>query len=214
MSVTHIYLIRHGESQGNKRDAFLGHTDLDLTTKGHQQAEKTAQYLKNIHADAIYSSDLLRAYNTAKHTADLKGMEIIRSKKLREIFAGDWENKEFTTLMKEYNEEYSTWINNIGLARCSNGESVIELQTRIVDEIKRIAKENIGKTVFVFTHATPIRALKAACDGKDAGGIKDIPWASNASVTQLKYADGNLKIEEYSLDSFLGEMKTALPKNV
>ena len=72
---TTIYLIRHGESQGNAVRAFLGHTNLDLTKKGHDQAECTAKYLKNIHADVIYSSDLLRAYSTAEHTAKIKGMD-------------------------------------------------------------------------------------------------------------------------------------------
>lgn len=214
MNTTHIYLIRHGESQGNHRHVFLGHTDLDLTQKGHMQAEKTAAYLKDIHADVIYSSDLIRAYNTALYTAQLKGMNIIKNKNLREIFAGEWENKPYDELREKYENEYNTWVNNIGMARCNGGESVKELQRRIVDEIKTLAQENEGKTIFIFTHATPIRSLKAACDNKTLEEIKDIPWASNASVTSAEYNNGKITVKEYGLDSFMGDMKTILPKNV
>ena len=214
MGITHIYLIRHGESMGNKRDAFLGHTDLDLTPKGHMQAEQTAHYLKNIYADVIYSSDLMRAYSTAMHTAKIKGIDVIKNKNLREIFAGDWENKTFEFLKEEFADEYKIWMNNIGLARCTNGESVKELQNRIVNEVIKIAKENEGKTVFIFTHATPIRALKAACDNVKMDEMRNIPWATNASVTHAQYENSVLSIKDYSVDYFLGEIRTALPKNV
>lgn len=214
METTHIYLIRHGESQGNKRNAFLGHTDLDLTQRGHMQAQQTAQHLKDVPVDVIYSSDLKRAYSTAMHTAQIKGLDVIKNKNLREIFAGDWENKTFESLKKEYEDEYKTWMHNIGLARCTNGESVKELGERVVNEVIKIAKENRGKTVFIFTHATPIRALKAACDKIKPEEMKNIPWATNASVTYAKYENSHLSIEKYSDDSFMGDLGTALSKDV
>ena len=214
MSTTHIYLIRHGESEGNKLNLFLGHTDLDITEKGHAQAEKTAEFLQNIHVDAIYSSDLKRAYNTGLHTAEKKGIEIIKSQNLREIFAGKWESRLFEDIAVEYEEDFRIWRENIGLARCTCGESVEELQLRFVAEVKRIAKENEGKTVFIFTHATPIRVLKAALDQASLDEIKNIPWASNASVTHVVSDGGELKLAEYSIDHFMGELATYLPKNV
>ncbi len=211
---TNIYLIRHGESEGNKRRAFLGHTDLDLTETGHIQAQNTAEFLKDVCADVIYSSDLKRAYSTALHTAEMKNLDIIKSKNLREIYAGDWENGLFCDLEKNFNESYSVWLTNIGKAKCDGGESVAELQLRIVDEISRIAAENDGKTVLIFTHATPIRVFKAFCDGRALDEIKDIPWATNASVTHAKYNDGRFKILEYGIDHFQGNDKTVLPSNV
>ena len=55
MKITKIYLIRHGESEANSKNVFIGHTDLDITEKGHLQAEATALYLKDVHADVITS---------------------------------------------------------------------------------------------------------------------------------------------------------------
>ena len=214
MSTTHIYLIRHGESEGNRVRAFLGHTDLDLTEKGHAQAEKTAEYLKDIHADVIYSSDLKRAYSTACHTAKKKGMEIIKNKNLREIYAGEWENRFFDDLAVEYATAFGIWKENIGRARCTGGESVAELQTRFVTELKKIVKENEGKNIFIFTHATPIRVTKAAIDGVSLDEIKDIPWASNASVTHIECNGEDLRVVDYSIDHFMEELLTVLPKTV
>ena len=214
MKTTQLYMIRHGQSQGNKSNSFLGHTDLDLTELGHIQAENTAQFLKDIKAHVIYSSDLSRAYNTAMHTAKLKGMEIIKSKNLREIYAGQWENKRFDDLEKEFNQSYTVWMTNIGRVRCDGGESTEELQNRIVSEITRIAEENEGKTVFVFTHATPIRAFKAFCDGKTLDEMKDVPWTTNASVSHFEYSEGKFKVVDYGIDFFQGSEKSTLPANV
>ena len=214
MTTTHIYLIRHGESEGNRIHAFLGHTDLDITDKGHEQAKKTAEYLKDIHADVIYSSDLKRAYNTALHTANEKGMEIIKSEGLREIYAGEWENRLFEELAVEYEETFRTWRENIGFARCTGGESVAELQMRFVSELKRIKRAHEGETVFVFTHATPLRVTKAAFDGISLEDMKSIPWASNASVTHVECVGEEYRVADYSIDHFMQELLTALPKNV
>lgn len=214
MNTTHIYLIRHGESEGNKSNLFLGHTDLDITEKGHAQAEMTAEFLKDIKVDAIYSSDLKRAYNTGLHTAKRKGMEIVKDENLREIFAGEWENRLFEDIVVEYKEDFKVWKENIGRARCTGGESVEELLERFVSEVKKIAKENEGKTVFIFTHATPIRVLRAALDGLSLDEIQSVPWASNASVTHVVSENGKLKLVDYSIDHFMGDLATFLPESV
>ncbi len=74
MQKTRIYMVRHGQSQANERDVFLGHTDLDLTKKGREQALATAKYLSSLPIDHLYSSDLKRAYHTAQATAELLDM--------------------------------------------------------------------------------------------------------------------------------------------
>lgn len=214
MKSTHIYLIRHGESMANERDAFIGHTDLDLTQKGHMQAEKTAEYLKNIDADVIYSSDLIRAYHTAEHTARMKGLEIIKDKNLREIYAGEWEDKTFYELEEKYADSYGVWLNDIGRAVCDGGESVEDMAKRVIDEFNKIINENEGKTIFIFSHGTPIRVLRAFWTGKGVDDLKDVAWASNASVSHVEYIDGKVIIHSYSNDSFLGDMATILPDNV
>ena len=73
---TKIYIVRHGQSVGNLTRTILGHTDLDLTDLGREQAQACARFLSEIRFDKIYSSDLLRALSTAKPHADMRNMPI------------------------------------------------------------------------------------------------------------------------------------------
>lgn len=73
---TILLLVRHGESLGNARREFLGHTNKDLSELGYKQAEKTAEYLSKVKIDAVYSSDLIRAHNTALPHAKLRNLPV------------------------------------------------------------------------------------------------------------------------------------------
>lgn len=212
MKTTHIYLIRHGQSEANAAHAFIGQTDLDLTERGHLQAEMAAEYLKDTPVDAIYASDLKRAYHTAVHTAEKRGIPIILERGLREINAGEWENQSFVRLAELYPESYGVkWRTNTGEARCDGGESVAELMERVTATVSRIVRENEGKTVFLFTHATPIRALRTAWEGRSASEMREIPWAANASVSHAVYEDGAFRIVSYGVDDFQGDLAGNLP---
>ena len=211
---TTLYLIRHGESEGNLRAAFLGHTDLPLTEKGRAQARKTAAFLAEKKPDVIYASDLMRAYQTAEATAERFGMPIVKEQGLREIFAGEWEDLLFDDIGASYAEDWRVWCEDIGNACPTKGESTVELQKRVVDTITRIVKENEGKTLFFFSHATPIRVFSSYVMGKTTDEIKDLPWAPNASVTEVTFDGEAFSMVEYGRDDFMGEMSTRLPDNV
>lgn len=211
---TTVYLVRHGQSVGNLHDQFIGHTDIELTELGRQQARLAAQYLKDLPVDAIYSSDLMRAYDTAMETAKLKGLPVIKTAGMREIYGGQWERKVFPTLRESHGEDFSVWCDDFGNARCTGGESVLELQERIVGEVRRIAEENPGKAVMIFCHATPIRVFRAHCDGASPAAMGEIPWATNASVTHAEYEAGEFRLVAYSVDHFMGSLVTALPDDV
>ena len=76
---TRLIFIRHGQSMGNFHHLFLGHTDLDLSELGYQQAELACRYVfENYEVSSIYASDLSRAYETVKPLADELGIEIIK----------------------------------------------------------------------------------------------------------------------------------------
>lgn len=211
---TELILIRHGQSVGNLHHAFLGHTDLPLTELGHAQAERAAAYLVTTAPDAIYASDLARAYQTAEHTAHKLSLPIVKSEGLREIFAGEWEGLAFERLAMEFARDYGVWMADIGAARPTGGESVGELYERVYREVLRIAKENEGRRVLLFLHATPIRSIAARLMGYGLSRMKELPWPTNASATRLVYEDGAFALAEYSRDDYLGDVATTLPKNI
>lgn len=209
---TTIYMIRHGQSVANAARVFIGQTDLDLTERGHAQAELTADFLNDVKVDAIYASTLMRAFHTAEHTALRKGITVTPSLGLREIDAGEWENRPVTELRERYAEAFGIWTEDVGHSAPTGGESVLALQERCVAEVERIAKLHEGQTVCCFTHATPIRTVAAKWMGYTAETMKDLPWPTNASVSILEYENGVFRVADYSIDHFQGDLVCPIMK--
>ncbi len=202
---TIIYLERHGESLGNLNYIFLGHTDLGLSSLGHIQAQETCDALSDVHFDAIYSSDLIRAFMTAKPHADLRGVEVIPSVQLREIYCGEWENKGKEYIDDNYHELYNVeWKHNFGMFQMPGGESVEDVIHRIEEELLRIASLHKGGTVLVVTHAAVIRAFYSHISGipRELVGEATV-FPTNASYSIIEFSDGKFTPIEYSCDSHI-----------
>ncbi|MBQ8636427.1 MAG: histidine phosphatase family protein [Clostridia bacterium] len=213
--MTTLILIRHGESEANRQGFFAGQLDLDLQNKGIKQAQLTAKYIsENYKVDKIYSSDLQRAYKTAKCLAEILDLEITSDKGLREINAGKWQGMTFEDLRATYPEEYSIWLNHIGHSVLGGGETVKQLGDRVMGALTKIAEENDGKTVAIATHATPIRVAQCIIQTGDIEEMQNIPWVSNASVTVIEYDNNAWRIVAVSKDEHLAEIKTSVPANV
>jgi len=213
--MTKLLLIRHGESQANQLGIYAGHTDFALSEKGLKQAKLTAEFIaKHYAVDGVYASDLKRAYQTAEAAAEQLGLTVIAKKGLREIFAGEWEGHPFDRLVEDFKEDYATWLTDIGNAVCTGGESVKELQQRVVGTLQEIAEENEGKTIVIGTHATPVRVAQCTAMGKPIHALNEVPWATNASVTELIYDKGVWSLGQVCIDEHLADLKTSFPKNV
>ncbi len=213
--MTTLLLIRHGESMANTEKKFAGFLNVPLSPLGESQAQTTAAYIHaNRTVDAVYASDLARAFDTGKAVADHFGLPIHPEPDLREICAGEWEGAVFDELPTLFPESYQRWLTDIGNASCDGGESVAELQQRVVAALYRIAKENDGKTVVIATHATPIRVFQCHCAGKPLGDMNTLPWVTNASITEVAYDNGSFRLVRVGDDSHLGTSRTALPANV
>ncbi len=200
-------LIRHGESEGNHKQMFLGHTDLDLTELGHRQAQATAELLKDIQIDAIYASDLKRAWQTAEHIAEKHGLSIIADTQLREVYAGLWEGMPYAEINSRYPKEFKYWRTDLGKAFCVGGESVKDVYVRVKAEILRLSEMYEGKTVCVATHATPVRVLRTDALELELDNAKPVGPA-NASVTVIDVKDGKLTLLSDGYDEHLSGITT------
>lgn len=213
--MTRLLLVRHGESEANFHNIFAGHIDPALQPRGIEQAKFTAQFIAdNYKVDKIYSSDLQRAYRTAESLAKRVNLTITADENLREINAGAWEGVEFFSLPTNYPDEYAVWAEDVGNAYCPGGETVRELGERIMGELTKIAKENPDKTVAIFSHATPIRVAQSIVETGGLDRMQDIPWVSNASVTEITYENGKWNLIAVSIDKHLAELKTELASSV
>lgn len=108
--ITRVLLIRHGQSQGNAEGRFGGHSATPLSPRGRQEAEAVASTLRKTSIQAIYSSDLLRAVETAQPLARVTRLEIIKSEAFRERSVGEMEGLTFEEAAQKHPEDYAALI--------------------------------------------------------------------------------------------------------
>lgn len=159
-----IYLVRHGETEGNLKKMYIGHIDSPLTDNGILDLKKFAQELKDIHFDAVFSSDLLRAKRSAQILLLERKLEIITAKNLREKYFGALEGK----TADEFKKQFSVLIQ--AYERLSDKEKktfkyVSDMETdeqavsRVLTFLREIATAYLGKTVLVVSHGSIMRSL-------------------------------------------------------
>ena len=213
--MTLFLLIRHGESRANREQFFAGQLDAPLEALGRRQAECTARFIaEKYRAGAVYASDLCRATDTGKAVADLLGLPLHTDSRLREIYAGQWQGLQFDRILEQYSQDYTTWLRDIGNCTCTEGESVAQLGQRMLEVMTELAQKHPNQTLVIATHAAPIRVLQSLLHPDGLARMKDIPWVTNASVTELFYDDGQWQFGSVAQDAHLADMKTAFGANV
>jgi len=209
---TRIYLVRHAEAEGNVNRVFHGSTNGQLTEQGHKQAEYVGERFKDIPVDYIYTSNLDRTYSTASYIAEVKELPLFETEELQEIDGGEWEGKLWTELEAIYPEAYYKWENEPHLAKMPEGESMEELQQRILQAIFEIYDRFKGKELVIVTHGTAIRAAMPFFYGMTFEGIKAVSWCDNTAVTTIDVLDDEFKkfdvIEYGSVSHLPKEMRT------
>lgn len=202
-------IVRHGYSVTNKMQTFAGHLDVELDSIGYEQAEDIRDFIvNNYKVDAIYSSDLKRAYETARPTATALGLEIVTDTELRELYVGRWQGMATSEVAEKFPESFHIYKTNVGEARPDGGETYTELSERADRAFRKIALQNDGKTVMVVTHGGLIRALRCLWNGYCVTTAQSIPHVPNASVTIVEYDDGKFKFIEVGLSSHLRSLSS------
>lgn len=202
---TRLIFVRHAEAEGNVNRVFHGWTDGEITEKGHIQARKAAERLKEVDIDVIYSSSMKRTLQTAKYISQVKNLPIKRTDKLKEINGGDWEGRHWDELPVKWPQEHDTWENKPHIHRMPNGESMEEFQQRLIEEVKYIIENNKGKNVCIVTHGTAIKALMCYFLGCKLEEMLNISWYDNTSVTIIDYENDEFNVIVEGDASHLGK---------
>lgn len=212
----HVFFLRHGQSLGNLERRFLGHTNLPLSDLGRQQADRAASYLAEQGITSVYSSDLLRARETAAPIAEKLGLTVKACEGLREIFAGKWEGLPFTVLAAEYADSYHTFRRDLGLACPDGGESTQEVGDRVYRTVLEICRKHeaagdTDATLLLSSHATAICMFACRVLGLAPADCKRLYLPANASVSLFDYEDGRFYLRQYANDGYLGELRFLPP---
>lgn len=158
-----LYIVRHGQSQSNA-GGYIGGGDTDITELGVGQVKRRAKKLKGVRFDAIFSSDYLRAEQTAKILAKEHRLAVITKQALRERSWGSVERKKTEELKEEVKKLFETFRTLSEKEKWSfkgvdNMESAEEAVSRFITILREIAVAYAGKTVLVVSHGTLMRSL-------------------------------------------------------
>ena len=192
-AVTTVHLARHGETDWNRELRWQGHADPPLNALGRQQARALAASLAGLPIAAVYSSDLLRASETAEIVAGRLEVPLHLDAGLRELDVGSWQGQTLAELEARHAEAVARWEGS-GEHGWEGGERHEEMATRVLEAIRSIAAGHVGEEVLVVSHGGPMRALKAFAAGLDyPGDRRSVPYTANCEVSAIAVEDGTIR---------------------
>jgi len=165
MDKTVLLLIRHGETIANRENIFRGRMDFPLNDNGIIQAKNLAEELSSFSINAIYSSPLLRALDTAKVIAQTTKNKIEISTALINISLGNWEGVPHTEIIRKYPEQYNLWRTEPEKLKIPGAETLSDVQKRSVDEVNRIVRIHTNSTIAITSHRAVLKPLIAGLIG-------------------------------------------------
>ena len=188
MPFTKLFLVRHGQSAGNAEGRFGGHSPTPLSDLGEKQAERAAQALAKEKIHAIYSSDLLRAVQTAEPLAALLDLPIISTPAFRERKVGVLEGLTFEESKAAHPKDYYALINRNIHHVITDGESYRQLLRRATKELHEVLRTHHGENVVIFSHTGAICYLTLYLIGAINRQTKTTPWlvTSNCGINRFE----------------------------
>jgi broad specificity phosphatase PhoE len=186
-------LWRHGQTTWNREHRFQGQTDIPLDEVGEGQAELAARQLAALRPDALFSSDLARAQQTAARLSRLTGLPVSLDKDLRERFGGDWEGLSDAVIRERYPAERATW-------NPPNGEPTLVVADRVAAAFARIADTlEAGQLAVLVGHGAALRLGMERILGLSALGGPTLGSLVNCSWSVLELRDAHWRLNEYNV---------------
>ncbi len=193
MPVTKLYLVRHGQSDGNAEGRFGGHGPTPLSDLGRKQAEATAKLLKKEGVNAIYSSDLHRALQTAEPLSQLTGIPVVQTSAFRERNVGVLEGLTFDESKQTFPDDYYALVNRNVHHVITDGESYRHLLRRSTTQLWEILRDHMGGRIAIFSHTGAICFMTLHLMGAIRRDTKQTPWivTSNCGINRFEIRGRN-----------------------
>jgi probable phosphoglycerate mutase len=190
--MTIFYLVRHGETEWNATGRWQGHADVPLNDVGYAQARRLAERFRSegMRFDAIYSSDLARAWETALPCAEVLGLDVVAMPALREIDVGSWSGLTGAEVAERDGETLARIESGEDLPR-GGAERFADLYNRVVAAVEQLAEQHPSSTLLLVTHGGDVRALLLHAAREQLHPATRPRHVGNTSITVIvKHADG------------------------
>ncbi len=201
--MTQIYLIRHGEAEGNVFRRFHGQYNSLLMPRGYEQRDYIQKRFENIPVDACFSSDLTRACLTAGSIYLPKGLNLQRDQRFREVHVGVWEDLPYGYLDTNYDRDMRAFTRDPVHWHVSGSETYTDYTDRFITAMEEAAKSYDGGTICIFCHGAVLRGVLMRLFFRDQPD--EIPISDNAAVSHLFYNQGCFTYEYLNDNSHIPE---------
>ena len=184
---THLYFVRHGETDSNVRGLLHGVTDVPLNDLGSRQADLIAERIAGLDGlDRIVSSPLQRALNTARAIQRRSGLPLRVYERLKEMNFGAAEGVPFDQLGDRYPDQSALFLDPLAEdARYPGSESRAEFFQRVERTVDDIANQYLGQHIVVVAHGGFISAMLGALLRENANNWRERPIL-NCSLTHIE----------------------------
>jgi broad specificity phosphatase PhoE len=150
-----VYVIRHGRTVWNKSGRLQGHTDVELSDEGRAQSRKAAETLANVTFEAAWSSDLARCSETAEIILGSRAVPLQKTDAFREEDYGEWAGRTYAEIARTWPEQCKEREADRVNARPEGGETLGEMQVRVMAKMDEIAATHSRGNVLLVTHGGP-----------------------------------------------------------
>jgi broad specificity phosphatase PhoE len=185
---TRVFLIRHAETEVTQEDRFAGSGDWALSEVGRNHACGLATRLKAFHLDAVYSSPLRRALETATIVAEPHSVPVIPVGDLREINHGHWEGMTREQVEKQFPDEYAAYEGDPLDFQADGGEPARAVAERAVPALQQIVRAHPDQQIALVSHKTTNRLLIGYMLGIDLRRYRDLLAQRPACLNTLDFA--------------------------
>jgi len=194
MQATRIIAVRHGETAWNVDTRIQGQLDIPLNDNGRWQAQRLARALAaSERIDAIYTSDLLRAWDTAESIAQAVGLRTVTEPGLRERGFGKFQGKTFTDLETHWPEETARWRDRDPNWAPPEGETLVQVRERVEHAADALARRHMGGQIVLVAHGGVLDALYRCAARLDIRAPRT--WTlGNASINRLLWTPEGMTV--------------------
>jgi len=188
--MTHVILVRHGQTDWNRNRIFRGQADVPLNEAGREEARKLGAALKDVEIVAAYSSPLCRATETARLILSAHpSLQVKVHPNLTDIHYGAWQGLSLSEVKRCYADLYRSWCEEPHRVQMPGGERLDQVRARAIRALDEICAAHPDRTVLIVAHRVVNKVLLCAVLGLDDRHF----WAikqDNGALNLFDYGDG------------------------
>lgn len=190
MTITTLYLVRHGQTIWHAENRYTGSSDIALTPEGEEEARRLSGWAKTARPDTVYSSPLERARRTAEPSAQALGLDVVEHPDLREVDFGQGEGLTRDEMAERFPEALDAFLRAPAEHPLPEGERGLDAIARARPVIDSIVEEHRGGSALVVVHSTLLRLLLCDLLDLEPNRYRSLfPRVVNCAVTTVEVGD-------------------------